>query len=177
MIKECSIITNSLGKSIPIRVTHNDTKLNNILVDKDTGVGIALIDLDTVMPGSSLFDLGDGIRSACSNTFEDDKDLNNVYLNLELTKSYLKGYLEEMAGCLNQDELYYIGASIKILTYELTLRFLTDYINGDTYFKVKYKEHNAVRFKNQYTLLKDINNKINDINRYVGKRTVKHNND
>ena len=177
MIKECSIITNSLGKSIPIRVTHNDTKLNNILVDKDTGVGIALIDLDTVMPGSSLFDLGDGIRSACSNTFEDDKDLNNIYLNLELTKSYLKGYLEEMAGCLNQDELYYIGASIKILTYELTLRFLTDYINGDTYFKVKYKEHNAVRFKNQYTLLKDINNKINDINRYVGKRTVKHNND
>lgn len=172
MIKECSVIANSLGKSIPIRVTHNDTKLNNILVDKDTGVGIALIDLDTVMPGSSLFDLGDGIRSACSNSFEDEKDLNKVYLNLELTKAYLNGYLEEMADYLKQDELYYIGASIKIMTYELALRFLTDYINGDTYFKVKYKEHNADRFKNQYSLLKDIDSKMNDINRYVRKRTV-----
>ena len=172
MIKECSVIANSLGKSIPNRVTHNDTKLNNILVDKNTGVGVALIDLDTVMPGSSLFDLGDGIRSACSNSFEDEKDLSKVYLNLELTKAYLNGYLEEMADYLKQDELYYIGASIKILTYELALRFLTDYINGDTYFKVKYKEHNADRFKNQYALLKDIDSKMNDINRYVRKKTI-----
>lgn len=173
MIKECSIISNSLGKSIPIRVTHNDTKLNNILVDKNTGVGIALIDLDTVMPGSSLFDLGDGIRSACSNSFEDEKDLSKVYLNLELTKAYLKGYLEEMADYLKQDELYYIGASIKILTYELAVRFLTDYINGDTYFKVRYRDHNADRFMNQYTLLKDIDRKLDEINRYVRTRTVK----
>lgn len=174
MIKECSIIANSLGKSIPIRVTHNDTKLNNILVDKDTGIGVALIDLDTVMPGSSLFDLGDGIRSACSNSFEDETDLNKVYLNLELTKAYLDGYLEEMADYLTKDEITYIGASIKILTYELATRFLTDYINGDVYFKVKYKEHNADRFMNQYILLKDIDSKLEEINRYVRKRTVNH---
>lgn len=174
MIKECSIIANSLGKSIPIRVTHNDTKLNNILVDKDTGIGVALIDLDTVMPGSSLFDLGDGIRSACSNSFEDETDLNKVYLNLELTKAYLDGYLEEMADYLTKDEITYIGASIKILTYELATRFLTDYINGDVYFKVKYKEHNADRFMNQYILLKDIDSKLEEINRYVRKRTINH---
>ena len=172
MIKECSVIAKSLGNSVPIRVTHNDTKLNNILVDKDTGIGVALIDLDTVMPGSRLFDLGDGIRSACSNSFEDETDLNKVYLNLELTKAYLNGYLEEMADYLTKDELKYIGVSIKILTYELALRFLTDYINGDTYFKIKYKEHNADRFKNQYNLLKDINSKVNSINGYVRKRTI-----
>ncbi len=89
-IKECSIIIDNLGKSIPIRVTHNDTKLNNILMDKNTNKGIAIIDLDTVMPGSILFDIGDGIRSTCSNSFEDEIDKDKIYLNLDLTKAYLK---------------------------------------------------------------------------------------
>ena len=172
MIKECSIISNSLGKTIPIRVTHNDTKLNNILMDKDTGIGIVVIDLDTVMPGSSLFDLGDGIRSACSNSFEDEKDPNKIFLNLDLTKSYLKGYLEEMADLLTNDEIKNIALSIKILTYELAIRFLTDYLNGDTYFKIKYPAHNIDRFMNQYILLKDIDSKLNEINNYI-KKTVK----
>ena len=171
-IKECSAICDSLGKSIPIRVTHNDTKLNNILLDKDSGKGIALIDLDTVMPGSSLFDLGDGIRSACSNSFEDEIDEDKIFLKLDLTKAYLEGYLDEMADYLTLDEYKYIGLSIKILTYELALRFLTDYINGDTYFKTKYKEHNADRFRNQYTLLMDIENKIPEINKFVKKRRL-----
>lgn len=172
-IKECSIINENLGKSIPIRVTHNDTKLNNILIDKKTEKAIALIDLDTVMPGSSLFDLGDGIRSACSNTSEDEKDPKNIFLNLEYTKAYLKGYLEEMAAILNKEEINSIALSIKVLTYELTLRFLTDYINGDTYFKIKYKDHNADRFKNQYLLLKDIEIKLDEINDYILKATNK----
>lgn len=172
MAKECSVIVEELGKTIPLRVTHNDTKLNNILMDKNTGTGISIIDLDTVMPGSSLFDLGDGIRSACSNSFEDEKDINKIYLNLDLTKVYLKGYLEEMALYLNQNEINYIGLSIKILTYELALRFLTDYINGDTYFKIKYAKHNADRFNNQYILLKDIDKKLDEINKFV-KKTVK----
>ena len=171
-IKECSVIAQSLGKTVPIRVTHNDTKLNNILVDKDTGVGVALIDLDTVMPGSSLFDLGDGIRSACSNAFEDETDLSKVFLNIDLTKEYLRGYLEEMANYLSNDEINFMAVSIKILTYELTIRFLTDYINGDTYFKIKYKEHNADRFKNQYTLLNDIDKKLDDLNKFI-KKTAK----
>ena len=168
-VKECSLIIESLGKNIPVRVTHNDTKLNNILMDKKTNVGISIIDLDTVMPGSSLFDLGDGIRSACSNSFEDETDPEKIFLNLDLTKAYLKGYLEEMANYLTKEEINNIGLSIKILTYELALRFLTDYINGDTYFKIKYPHHNADRFKNQYLLLKDIDNKINDINKYIKK--------
>ena len=167
MIKECSIIIESLGKSIPIRVTHNDTKLNNILIDKNKEIGISIIDLDTVMPGSSLFDLGDGIRSACSNSFEDETNPEEIFLNLDLTKAYLKGYLEEMAPYLNQEEINYIGLSIKILTYELVLRFLTDYINGDTYFKIKYPHHNADRFVNQYLLLKDIESKLDKINKYI----------
>lgn len=168
-IKECSIIWESLGKSIPVRVTHNDTKLNNILMDKNTNEGIAVIDLDTVMPGSILFDIGDGVRSACSNSFEDELDKEKIFLNLELTKSYLKGYLEEMGPYLEKEEINYIALSIKILTYELTLRFLTDYINGDTYFKIKYKEHNRDRFINQYTLLNDIENKLEEINDFVIK--------
>lgn len=171
-IKECSIIIDNLGKSIPIRVTHNDTKLNNILMNKNTNIGIAIIDLDTVMPGSILFDIGDGIRSTCSNSFEDEIDKDKIYLNLDLTKAYLKGFLEETHNILTQEEINYIGLSIKILTYELALRFLTDYINGDTYFKIKYKEHNKDRFLNQYILLQDIESKLDEINEFVFK-TIK----
>lgn len=166
-IKECSIINESLGKTIPIRVTHNDTKLNNVLMSARTNQGVAVIDLDTIMPGSVLFDIGDGIRSACSNSFEDETNLNRVYLDMDLTKSYLKGYLSQMAPKLTQDEVNYIGASIRIMTYELVLRFLTDYINGDTYFKIKYPEHNKDRFLNQYALLKDIESKMDEINEFV----------
>lgn len=166
-IKECSIIWDSLGKNIPIRVTHNDTKLNNILMDKNTNEGIAVIDLDTVMPGSVLFDIGDGIRSACSNSFEDELDKDKIFLNLDLTKEYLNGYLSEMGPYLEKEEITYIGLSIKTLTYELAVRFLTDYINGDIYFKTKYNEHNRDRFLNQYTLLNDINEKVNEIDSFV----------
>ena len=121
------------------------------------------------MPGSSLFDLGDGIRSACSNAFEDETDKEKIFINLDLTKSYLKGFLEETYDCLTQDEINYLGLSIKILTYELVLRFLTDYINGDTYFKIKYPEHNRDRFLNQYYLLQDIETKLDEINDYIEK--------
>lgn len=166
-IKEYSIIWDNLGKTIPIRVTHNDTKLNNVLMSRKTNEGLAVIDLDTVMPGSYLFDIGDGIRSACSNSFEDETDSNKIFLNLHLTKAYLKGYLEEMANYLTQEEVKYIGLSIKILTYELTLRFLTDYINNDTYFKIKYKTHNQDRFYNQYLLLRNIETKTSEIDSYI----------
>ena len=145
-IKEYSVICDNLGKSIPVRVTHNDTKLNNVLMSKTTHKGIAVIDLDTIMPGSVLFDIGDGIRSACANSFEDETNPDEIYLKIELTKAYIKGYLEEMASSLTREEVQLIGASIKVLTYELALRFLTDYINNDTYFKIKYKEHNYDRY-------------------------------
>lgn len=171
-LKECSIIMDNLGKSIPIRVTHNDTKLNNILMNKNTNEGLAIIDLDTVMPGSILFDIGDGIRSACSNALEDETDKNKIYFNLDLIKEYLRGFLEETYDFLTQDEINYMGLSIKIITYEQTIRFLTDYINGDTYFKIKYKEHNKDRFLNQYILLQDIEIKLDEINEFIFK-TIK----
>lgn len=169
-LKECSYLSYSLGKTIPLRVTHNDTKLNNVLLDKDTGEGKVVIDLDTVMPGSSLFDLGDGIRSACSASFEDETDLSKVYIDIKLTKAYLEGYLEEMYEYLTPDELNNIVLSIKILAYELSMRFLTDYINGDTYFKIKYKNHNRDRFLNQYALLKDIEKKQAELESFVAKK-------
>lgn len=168
-IKEYSVIWNSLGKTVPIRVTHNDTKLNNVLMDPVTHQGIAVIDLDTIMPGSVLFDIGDGIRSACSNCFEDETDESKIFLNLDLTKAYLIGYLEEMADYLTPTEVKYIGLSIKILTYELALRFLTDYINNDIYFKVKHTKHNYDRFRNQFVLLKDIEAKSDEIAKFVNQ--------
>lgn len=166
-IKECSIIHDSLGRSIPLRVTHNDTKLNNVLIDEKTFEGVAIIDLDTIMPGSLLYDVGDGIRSACSNSFEDETDLSKVFINIDLVKSYLKGYLSEMGDFLTPDEITYLGQSIRILTYELTLRFLTDYINGDIYFKTKYPEHNKDRYINQFILLQDIERKLNEIDNFI----------
>ena len=166
-IKEYSIIWNSLSRAIPLRVTHNDTKLNNILMNATTSEGVAVIDLDTIMPGSVLFDIGDGIRSACSNCFEDEVDEDKIFLNLELTKAYLKGYLEEMATYLTPSEINLIGLSICVLTYELTLRFLTDYINNDVYFKVKYKTHNYDRVRNQFLLLRDVEAKVGEINKFV----------
>ena len=174
-VKEYSYIQEALGKTIPLRVTHNDTKLNNILLDEKTGKGVAVIDLDTVMAGSSLYDLGDGIRSACSNTYEDDTNDYNIYLNMKLTKAYLNGYLSEMYEVLTPDEINNLVLSIKVLTYELSMRFLTDYINGDTYFKIKYPTHNKDRFHNQFLLLKDIENKQNELESYITKkvRTLK----
>ena len=123
------------------------------------------------MPGSVLFDIGDGIRSACANAFEDEVDLSKVFLNLDLTKSYLKGYVEEMKDSLTKEEISYIGLSIKTITYELTLRFLTDYLSGDIYFKIKYPEHNKDRYKNQLTLLKDIESKLEEIDTFVSELT------
>lgn len=173
---ECTKIIDELGTSIPLRVTHNDTKLNNILIDKHSGKSVAIIDLDTVMPGSFLFDVGDGIRSACSNAFEDELDEKKIFLNLDLTKAYLQGYLEEMVLELTDSEIEYLGLSIKILTYETAIRFLTDYLNGDTYFHIKYENHNADRFKNQYILFQNINLKLDEINEFIQKtiKDLKH---
>ena len=166
-VKEYSVIWNNLGKTIPLRVTHNDTKLNNVLMHSSTNEGVAVIDLDTIMTGNVLFDIGDGIRAACSNCFEDETDETKIFLDLELTKAYLQGYLEEMAIYLTPNEVNYIALSIMVLTYELALRFLTDYINNDVYFKIKHPKHNQERFKNQFILLKDIESKAQEISNFV----------
>ena len=166
----CDLIIKKLNNNtIPYRVTHNDTKVNNVLMNKETLDYLAVIDLDTVMPGSMLFDYGDGIRSTACTCLEDEHDLTKVKIDLELFESYTRGYLSEISDCITQEELNLMAKSIEIITLELAIRFLNDYINGDTYFKIRYKEHNRDRFKNQYILLEDIENKLDNINEFIFK--------
>ena len=153
--------------TIPVRVTHNDTKENNIMMDKTTGEAKTVVDLDTVMQGSSLYDYGDGIRSTASTAAEDEKDLSKVYLNNELFESYTDGYLSEMAPYLKQSEVKNMALGVQILTFELAVRFLNDYINGDTYFKITYPMHNLDRARNQIKLLQDITSKKSYMDDYI----------
>lgn len=163
-----SAIVDLINKGlIPERVIHNDTKVNNVMLDRDTGEYLTVIDLDTVMLGSSLYDYGDGIRSAAANSLEDEEDLEKVWMVNELFESYTKGYLSEMAPYLTYEEVKNMGLSIEVITYELALRFLNDYINGDTYFKTNYSKHNLVRTRNQIKLLSDIKSKKSYIENYV----------
>jgi len=163
-----STITDLMDKGrIPVRVTHNDTKANNVMMDKDTGEYLTVIDLDTVMLGSSLYDYGDAARYAGANTIEDDTNLDNVFLCNRQFEKYTDGYLSEMAPYLTEDEVCNMAESIQVITFELALRFLNDYINGDTYFKTNYDKHNLVRARNQLKLLEDIKNKMSYIEEYI----------
>ncbi len=166
--KICSKITKELDeRNIPYRVTHNDTKVNNVLMNKVTGDYLAVIDLDTVMPGSLLYDYGDGIRSTSSTALEDEKDLSKVSIDLKMFENYTDGYMSEMFDCITENELVLMPESIRIITLELAMRFLNDYINGDVYFKTDYKDHNLDRARNQLALVKDIEKKLPYINNYI----------
>lgn len=171
----CSEITSKLGTTeIPYRVTHNDTKVNNVLINQETGEYVSVIDLDTVMPGSVLFDYGDGIRSTAASSKEDETDLSKIFLRLDLFQYYTDGFLSEMAPYLTKTEVSLMGESIRVITLELAMRFLNDYINGDTYFKTDYKEHNLVRARTQIKLVKDIEEKLDYINDYISKSYEKN---
>lgn len=170
-----SLITEELGTDeVPYRVTHNDTKVNNVMMNQKTGDFLAVIDLDTVMPGSLLFDYGDGVRSTASSAKEDEKNLSKVNINLELFKAYTDGYLKEMAPYMTYEEVSLMGESIRIITLELAIRFLNDYINGDTYFKTSYEKHNLDRARNQLALVKDIENKLEYINSFINESYKKN---
>jgi len=171
-----SLIMDDLNRGeIPLRVTHNDTKVNNVMMNKKTHDFLAVIDLDTVMPGSMLFDYGDGIRSTSSTSSEDEKDLSKVSINLELFKAYTDGYLSEMAPYLEYEEVSLMAESIRIITLELAIRFLNDYINGDTYFKIDYETHNLDRARNQIKLVEDIEEKLDYMNNYIMESYKKYN--
>ena len=146
---------------IPVRVTHNDTKINNILFDEITGKAVCVIDLDTVMPGSLLYDFGDALRMGSSTAAEDETDLDKVNFDEETFRAFSKGYLSEMKNSITERELELLPFSIKLLTYECGIRFLTDYLNGDTYFKIHREHHNLDRARNQFKLVSDIS-KIED---------------
>ena len=140
---------------LPKRINHCDTKVNNILFDENDEV-LCVVDLDTVMPGYVLSDFGDFIRTGANTGDEDDKNLENVSVDLDIFEAYAKGYLECAASFLTDVEIDNLAFGAKLLTYMQTVRFFTDYIDGDTYYKVAYPEHNLVRTKAQFKLLKSL---------------------
>ncbi len=144
---------------IPVRVTHNDTKINNILFDEKTSKAVCVIDLDTVMPGSMLYDFGDALRMGGSTGAEDETDLDKVWFDVKAFEAFAKGYLSEMKDSLTAAELELLPLSVKLMTYECGIRFLTDYLNGDTYFKIHREHHNLDRARNQFKLVADITEK------------------
>ncbi len=154
---------------IPLRVTHNDTKLNNVLFDSETGEDVCVIDLDTVMPGSALYDFGDALRFGASSALEDETELDKVYFDLEKYEQFAKGFLSETADCLTETEKKLLPVSALILTYECGIRFFADYLNGDTYFKTKYETHNLDRARNQFKLVRDIESKLDDMQKITEK--------
>ncbi|MDR2949741.1 MAG: aminoglycoside phosphotransferase family protein [Prevotella sp.] len=151
---------------IPQRVTHNDTKINNILFD-DKGEVLCVIDLDTVLNSMCLNDYGDAIRSYTNAGKEDDKILDNVYMKMDIFKAYTEGYLSEAISFLTQSEIENLAFSAKYITYEQVLRFLMDFIDGDNYYKVKNKTHNLVRAHAQYKLLLSMEENFSDMYAFV----------
>ena len=141
---------------VPLRVTHNDTKLNNIMFDENTLEPLCIVDLDTVMPGSCLYDFGDAIRFGANTAAEDERDLLKVNLSLPLYKEYAAGYLRSAGGSLTDTERALLPFSARLMTFECGMRFLTDYLNGDTYFSTAYPDHNLVRARDQFKLLEDM---------------------
>lgn len=161
-------ITSGLSDgSVTLRVTHNDTKLNNILLDAATGKARAIIDLDTVMPGSLLYDFGDSIRFGASTALEDERDLNKVHFSLELFEAYASGYLPAVKPTLTDGERMLIPYSAYLMTTECGIRFLTDYLDGDNYFATKYPEHNLVRCRTQFRLAEEMQSAFGKMQRIV----------
>ena len=155
----CSIVELIEQGVLPLRVTHNDTKSNNVMLDRSTGKAICVIDLDTVMPGSVLYDYGDAIRFGANTAAEDEPDTSKISLDLDKARAFTEGFMEETNGFLTEDELRRLPLGIKVLTGELAMRFLTDYLDGDLYFKIDYPQHNLVRTRAQIALLRDIERK------------------
>ena len=148
----------SEGK-LPLRVTHNDTKLNNIMMDAETGRGLCVIDLDTVMPGLSVNDFGDSIRFGASTADEDERDLSKISCDMHLFELYVKGFLKGCGGRLTEAEIQMLPMGAKVMTYECGMRFLTDYLQGDVYFKIHREGQNLDRARTQMKLVADMEDK------------------
>lgn len=153
--ERAGVIVDMLEKgAIPFRVTHNDTKLNNVMIDDLTGDGLCVIDLDTVMGGAGVYDFGDAIRSGCNTAEEGAQDLESIGFDIGLFEQFARGFIGEVGNTYNSLERELLSISAMIITYECGIRFLTDYINGDTYFKIKYENHNLNRTRAQFKLLR-----------------------
>ncbi len=168
--REASVLTDLLSEGkLPLRVTHNDTKLNNILFDADTHKALCIIDLDTVMPGLSLYDFGDSIRFGANTGAEDETDLTKVGLDLGLFEAFTKGYLEGCKGSLTAKEIEMLPMGAKLMTYECGMRFLADFLTGDHYFKVHRVNHNLDRARTQFQLVADMETKWDEMTAIVQK--------
>ena len=154
---------------LPLRVTHNDTKLNNILFDEKTGKALCIVDLDTIMPGYSVNDFGDSIRFGATTALEDEADLSKVNFDIELYELYVKGFVEGAKGGLTECELDLLPIGAMMMTFECGTRFLTDYLNGDTYFKVSRPGHNLDRARNQFKLVRDMEARLDEMRAIVKK--------
>lgn len=154
---------------LPLRVTHNDTKLNNVLLDRETRKPLCVIDLDTVMPGLAAFDFGDSIRFGASTAAEDETDLGKVEMSLELFETYARGFLEACGSALSPLEKATLPLGAKLMTLECGVRFLTDYLSGDTYFRIHRPNHNIDRCRTQFKLVSDMEKKQNEMRAIIEK--------
>lgn len=174
--KDASRLTDLMkAGEIPVRVTHNDTKISNVLFDSITNDAFCVIDLDTIMPGLFHYDFADAVRTGGTTTDENEKDLSKYSLDLELYEGFAKGFLSEAAKALNQKEVDNMAFSVKLMALECGVRFLTDYLSGDTYFKTEYPEHNLVRAHTQFKLVTDVEknlDKMNEITAELYRRSL-----
>lgn len=166
--KDCHTLLDLLAAGeIPLRVTHNDTKINNVMLDEDTDHAVCVIDLDTVMPGLVLYDFGDMVRTVTPPTEEDEEDLSKVRMRMPMFQSIVEGYLQAAHGFLTQAEIDQLAFSGKLITLEIGIRFLTDYLEGDQYFKVSRSGHNLSRCRTQLKLVECIEQELPAMEQYV----------
>jgi hypothetical protein len=155
--EQMSVLVDLLAEGkVPARVTHNDTKLNNVMIDDETGEAVCVIDLDTVMPGLVLYDFGDAVRAAANPAAEDECDLSKVVFDLPIFERLVAGYLDSAGEFLTVDEADYLAFSARLITLEIGMRFLTDYLDGDVYFKVARDGHNLDRCRTQFKMVRDM---------------------
>ena len=167
---DCGVALRALREGkLPLRVTHNDTKLNNILIDRDTHEGICIIDLDTTMPGLSINDFGDSVRFGANHCLEDEQDLTKVNFDISLYEVFTRGFLEGARGSLTSAELEYLPWGARLMTLECGIRFLTDYLDGDHYFHVSHPRQNLDRARTQLKLVKDMEEQFDAMGAVVAK--------
>ena len=154
---------------LPTRITHNDTKINNVMLDEDTDSAVCVIDLDTVMPGLSLYDFGDMVRTATCTAGEDEQDLSKVSMQMPFFESLAEGYLDAAHSFLTRDEIEQLAFSGWLITVEIGIRFLTDYLDGDKYFRVECPKHNLVRARNQLALARSIQSNLPRMQKHIRK--------
>lgn len=168
--QDCKVLVEQQENgTLPLRVTHNDTKLNNILFDAETGKGLCIIDLDTIMPGLAANDFGDSIRFGAATAEEDERDLDKMHFDISLYEMYVKGYLEATRDVLTPEEVESLPWGARLMTFECGIRFLTDYLEGDTYFKTAYPEHNLVRARTQFRLVDEMEQQFAKMQEIVRK--------